>query len=47
MVPETRAVFVLLTNRVHPRVGTIDMREIRRHFNSLAVETIRESVTEN
>lgn len=47
MVPKTRAVFVLLTNRVHPRVGTIDMREIRRHFNSLAIETIRESVTEN
>ena len=43
MVPETCSVFVLLTNRVHPRVGTIDMREIRRHFNSLAVETIRES----
>ena len=38
--PHKRRVFVLLTNRVHPRVGAIDMREIRRRFNALAVETL-------
>lgn len=35
-----RRVFVLLTNRVHPRVDAIDMREIRRRFNALAVESL-------
>jgi CubicO group peptidase (beta-lactamase class C family) len=40
IVPNRRRVFVLLTNRVHPRVDAIDMREIRRRFNSLAVETL-------
>ena len=40
MDPLKRRVFVLLTNRVHPRVGAIDMREIRRRFNALAVETV-------
>ena len=40
MDPHKRRVFVLLTNRVHPRVGAIDMREIRRRFNALAVETV-------
>jgi CubicO group peptidase (beta-lactamase class C family) len=40
MDPHKRRVFVLLTNRVHPRVGEIDMREIRRRFNALAVETV-------
>jgi len=38
--PDQRRVFVLLTNRVHPRVEPIDMREIRRRFNTLAVETM-------
>ncbi|HZM87938.1 MAG TPA: serine hydrolase domain-containing protein [Blastocatellia bacterium] len=38
--PNKRRVFVLLTNRVHPRVGAIDMRNIRRQFNALAVETL-------
>jgi serine-type D-Ala-D-Ala carboxypeptidase len=38
--PHNRRVFVLLTNRVHPRVDAIDMREIRRRFNALAVETV-------
>lgn len=38
--PDKRRVFVLLTNRVHPRVDAIDMREIRRRFNALAVETV-------
>ena len=33
-------VFVLLTNRVHPRVGIIDMKESRQRFNSLAVESL-------
>jgi CubicO group peptidase (beta-lactamase class C family) len=38
--PGKRRVFVLLTNRVHPRVETIDMRDIRRQLNTLAVETL-------
>jgi CubicO group peptidase (beta-lactamase class C family) len=33
-------VFILLTNRVHPRVGAVDMREIRRRFNAAALETV-------
>jgi len=40
MDPHKRRVFVLFTNRVHPRVDAIDMREIRRRFNALAVETV-------
>lgn len=40
MDPRDRRVFILLTNRVHPRVGAIDMREIRRRFNTLAVEMV-------
>lgn len=40
MDPHKRRVFVLLTNRVHPRVDALDMREIRRRFNALAVETV-------
>ena len=38
--PHKRRVFILLTNRVHPRVDAVDMREIRRRFNALAVETV-------
>ena len=38
--PRRRRVFILLTNRVHPRVDAIDMREIRRQFNALAIETL-------
>ena len=38
--PHKRRVFILLTNRVHPRVGTIDMKEFRRRFNALAVEVV-------
>lgn len=38
--PDRRRVFVLLTNRVHPRVEPIDMRDIRRRFNTLAVERL-------
>ncbi len=40
MDPRKRRVFVLLTNRVHPRVDAIDMKQIRRRFNALAVETL-------
>lgn len=40
MDPHKRRVLVLLTNRVHPRVDSIDMREIRRRFNKLAVEAL-------
>lgn len=40
MDPHKRRAFVLLTNRVHPRVDAIDMREIRRRFNALAIETV-------
>ena len=42
--PRKRRVFILLTNRVHPRVDAIDMREIRRRFNALAVETVSGSI---
>ncbi len=38
--PAKRRVFVLLTNRVHPTVHSIDMRELRRRFNTLAVQTL-------
>lgn len=38
--PDKRRVLVLLTNRVHPRVEPIDMRDIRRRFNALAVERL-------
>ncbi|MEK6286637.1 MAG: serine hydrolase domain-containing protein [Acidobacteriota bacterium] len=40
MDPHKRRVFVLITNRVHPRVDAFDMKEIRRRFNSLAVERV-------
>jgi serine-type D-Ala-D-Ala carboxypeptidase len=38
--PDRRRVLVLLTNRVHPKVGNIDMKEPRRGFNSVAVEEL-------
>lgn len=38
--PDKRRVLVLLTNRVHPRVEPIDMRDIRQRFNALAVERL-------
>jgi serine-type D-Ala-D-Ala carboxypeptidase len=38
--PSKQRVLVLLTNRVHPRVHSIDMRELRRRFNTLAVQTL-------
>src|SRR6185437_13380024 len=38
--PHRRRVFVLLTNRVHSRVDPIDMKEIRRRFNALGMETV-------
>jgi serine-type D-Ala-D-Ala carboxypeptidase len=40
MDPHKRRVFVLLTNRVHPRVDAIDIRAIRRRFNELAVGAV-------
>jgi CubicO group peptidase (beta-lactamase class C family) len=40
MDPEKRRVFVLLSNRIHPKVVTIDMKEIRQQFNRLAVESL-------
>ena len=38
--PAEQRVLVLLTNRVHPRVHSFDMRELRRRFNTLAVQTL-------
>jgi serine-type D-Ala-D-Ala carboxypeptidase len=35
-----RRVFVLLTNRVHPRIGPIEMKDVRQRFNTLAVEAL-------
>jgi CubicO group peptidase (beta-lactamase class C family) len=43
MVPEQRRVFVLLTNRIHPRVSTIEMKTVRQRFNTLAVEELNRS----
>lgn len=40
MDPEKRRVFVLLTNRIHPRVTATDIKQIRQQFNSLAVESL-------
>jgi CubicO group peptidase (beta-lactamase class C family) len=40
MIPEKRRIFVLLTNRIHPRVAATDMKRIRQQFNSLAVESL-------
>lgn len=38
--PGKRRVFVLLTNRIHPRVSAFDMKEVRQQFNTLAVEEL-------
>ncbi|MGA9774120.1 MAG: serine hydrolase [Blastocatellia bacterium] len=38
--PDKRRVFVLLTNRIHPRVSAFDMKEVRQQFNTLAVEEL-------
>jgi serine-type D-Ala-D-Ala carboxypeptidase len=38
--PERQRVFILLTNRVHPEVGPIDMKAPRQQFNRLAVEEL-------
>jgi serine-type D-Ala-D-Ala carboxypeptidase len=35
-----RRVFVLLTNRIHPGIGPIDMKGVRQRFNTLAVEAL-------
>jgi len=40
MKPDRRRVLVLLTNRVHPRVNAIDIREIRRSFNTIGLKTV-------
>ncbi len=34
--PETRRIYILLTNRVHPRFREIDMNAIRREFHAIA-----------
>jgi Beta-lactamase class C and other penicillin binding proteins len=38
-----RRVFVLLTNRVHPHIGPIEMKGVRQHFNTLAIEALNGS----
>jgi CubicO group peptidase (beta-lactamase class C family) len=43
MAPEKRRIFVLLTNRIHPRVAATDMKQIRQQFNSLAVESLEDN----
>ncbi|HJQ27125.1 MAG TPA: serine hydrolase domain-containing protein [Blastocatellia bacterium] len=40
MDPAARRVFVLLTNRIHPSIGPIDMKGVRQRFNTLAVEAL-------
>ncbi|MEW6130769.1 MAG: serine hydrolase domain-containing protein [Acidobacteriota bacterium] len=37
---ERKRVFVLLTNRVHPQVRDLGMKQARQQFNSLAVEAL-------
>lgn len=36
--PLKSRVFVLLTNRIHPEVGKIEMKESRQHFHAIAVD---------
>jgi CubicO group peptidase (beta-lactamase class C family) len=36
--PDDARVFVLLTNRIHPEVGKIEMKEPRQRFHEVAVE---------
>ncbi|MEN3333853.1 MAG: hypothetical protein V7641_3218 [Blastocatellia bacterium] len=38
-----RRVFVLLTNRVHPHIGPIEMKAVRQRFNTLAIEALNGS----
>ncbi len=38
MEPDKRRVMILLTNRVHPKVDSTDMKAIRQRFNTLAME---------
>lgn len=38
--PIRRRVMVLLTNRIHPNVTDVDMKEARQRFNSLAIEAM-------
>jgi CubicO group peptidase (beta-lactamase class C family) len=38
--PASQRVFVLLTNRVHPTVMAVDMKEVRRGFNTLAFDAL-------
>ena len=40
MDAERGRVLVLLTNRVHPRIGPIEMKGVRQRFNTLAVEAL-------
>jgi CubicO group peptidase (beta-lactamase class C family) len=42
MDPDRRRVFILLTNRVHPKVTTVDMKCIRQRFNTLAFQWLDE-----
>lgn len=44
MDPEKRRMFILLTNRVHPRVKPVDMKPIRQRFNALGVEALDRAV---
>ena len=34
--PESRRIYILLTNRVHPRFRDLDMNRVRRDFHVLA-----------
>jgi CubicO group peptidase (beta-lactamase class C family) len=42
MDPRRKRVLVLLTNRLHPHPADIDMQEIRRQFNTLAVQELEQ-----
>ena len=42
MDPDRRRVFILLTNRVHPKVTPVDMKCVRQRFNTLAFQWLDE-----
>ena len=44
MDPAKRRIFILLTNRVHPRVKPFDMKPVRQRFNALGVEALNRAI---
>ena len=38
--PDQQVFVIVLTNRVHPRIGPIDLKCVRQMFNTLAMEAL-------